>query len=716
MTERDKEGNLRFRPHEQGVRFGMTQPPSVILKLVEMAKAERKRADAATEAGDNATSQGAQGKATFLEGAVQGARKEGPNYDAVLEEDAAKQAQTPLKIGDAAKLMGFDTVLAKSETHGGVRYELFNGARLKDKRAVIRVTDIDSAKVVTLKQHQNYNAAEKEFNTSVKAAAKAAAPPPAPAFKRTKTTLESKATDFIKGSIGLIRNKKYGKPGSEGDYGSAYKAAIERHGTGLFGKNGRPPNEVVDDLRRAGLLGENATVDDLWDVINAEYDTQTKHRQGLTPEAQADKFYEAVDKNLKRKDAQPVSIGEMGIGAKFKLNGQEFEITQIDPDTGEVTAKDGTKFGSQQIPDGADIPVDKGTFKPAEEEPFVAETKPAPKPELKPGEKQGDLISSTQKEDLSLAGEKGTDADRIAAAKAKAENDAAEAAALEKQQQGELGAQPKIFTNEEASAAAHRLLSKLGGKKSFVEEGGPDPGILRDLGTVIGNLAERGVIKFADMVAEMVKQFGEGVRPYLKPAYDQLRRDPKSEPFREQMSSPEEVGTISEPPEGGPPEPGKPEAPKPGGIPESGTGIKNAAVDAAKVARGEEPLMAPARLANQKVWDDAMARIDADPAWQDRLINELRDNPRTLTPEETIAWISGTSPCRKSTPRPRANWRTPTTIRLRSRPYPSSRRGWRRRAMRCWTSRRLPRTSARNGVGAARFGNGCSRRITHWRA
>ena len=53
----------------------------------------------------------------------------------------------------------------------------------------------------------------------------------------------------------------------------------------------------------------------------------------------------------------------MQIGHRFKIKGVEFEITHIDPDNGEVTVKDGTKFASQTIPDGADIPVDKGSLK-----------------------------------------------------------------------------------------------------------------------------------------------------------------------------------------------------------------------------------------------------------------------------------------------------------------------------------------------------------------
>lgn len=67
------------------------------------------------------------------------------------------------------------------------------------------------------------------------------------------------------------------------------------------------------------------------------------------------------------------------------------------------------------------------------------------------------------------------------------------------------------------------------------------------------------------------------------------------------------------------------------------TGIKNAAVDAERQSRGQEPIMAPTRQRNQAVWDKTMERIDSDAGWQDRLITEFQEKPRTPTPEEIVA-------------------------------------------------------------------------------
>lgn len=67
---------------------------------------------------------------------------------------------------------------------------------------------------------------------------------------------------------------------------------------------------------------------------------------------------------------------------------------------------------------------------------------------------------------------------------------------------------------------------------------------------------------------------------------------------------------------------------------QSATSIKNATVDAERAKRGLPPAMQPARKGFQEVWDRAMAKIDVDPASQDRLIDELQKHPRAITDEE----------------------------------------------------------------------------------
>lgn len=68
-----------------------------------------------------------------------------------------------------------------------------------------------------------------------------------------------------------------------------------------------------------------------------------------------------------------------------------------------------------------------------------------------------------------------------------------------------------------------------------------------------------------------------------------------------------------------------------GGTP---TSIKNAVVDQERVKRGLPPVAQVAKRDFGTVWDEAMARIDRDPQYQDDLISSLRETPRALTDME----------------------------------------------------------------------------------
>lgn len=64
---------------------------------------------------------------------------------------------------------------------------------------------------------------------------------------------------------------------------------------------------------------------------------------------------------------------------------------------------------------------------------------------------------------------------------------------------------------------------------------------------------------------------------------------------------------------------------------QTATSIKNAAVDSERQKRGLPPAIEPARRSFGTVWDEAMATVDRDPGFQDRLIDDIRENPRALT-------------------------------------------------------------------------------------
>jgi hypothetical protein len=76
---------------------------------------------------------------------------------------------------------------------------------------------------------------------------------------------------------------------------------------------------------------------------------------------------------------------------------------------------------------------------------------------------------------------------------------------------------------------------------------------------------------------------------------------------------------------------------QPPGLP--AIGLKNASIDNFRIERGLQPLLKPARDSNPAVFKRAMDRIDMDPEWQNRLIQELTDQIRVVTPEEHIALL-----------------------------------------------------------------------------
>lgn len=69
-------------------------------------------------------------------------------------------------------------------------------------------------------------------------------------------------------------------------------------------------------------------------------------------------------------------------------------------------------------------------------------------------------------------------------------------------------------------------------------------------------------------------------------------------------------------------------------FPQTPTSIRNATVDSERAQRGLPPVTQAAKRAFGTVWDEAMATIDRDPAIADRLVEELRNKPRSITDAE----------------------------------------------------------------------------------
>lgn len=180
--------------------------------------------------------------------------------------------------------------------------------------------------------------------------------------------------DELLSTVGTIRRKSAAKPGTEGYYTPEFHALSQSGASRkLFGPTGASPDEALSGAIKSGMLGESATVGDLEVLISRANAQRRAISQGRTPEIQADKFQTALSKQAAKKGSHVISVGDLGKGDKFRIQGEEFEVVSIDPDTGEVTVKDGKKFGHQTIPDGADIPVEKGSFEQVPQVPSFGE-------------------------------------------------------------------------------------------------------------------------------------------------------------------------------------------------------------------------------------------------------------------------------------------------------------------------------------------------------
>jgi len=127
--------------------------------------------------------------------------------------EGVKEAPEELNVGDAARVMGSDAIVADVQTIDGVRYELYKAAR--GKQGFVRVIDLDSGNVTALKRFNVYDNARKVHEDAVAHVA----PPEAPAKEPPELT---------KGTI--IRHKGTGQQGP-------YKYTI---------KPGGKPTAIID--------------------------------------------------------------------------------------------------------------------------------------------------------------------------------------------------------------------------------------------------------------------------------------------------------------------------------------------------------------------------------------------------------------------------------------------------------------------------------------
>lgn len=215
----------------------------------------------------------------------------------------------------------------------------------------------------------------------------------------------------------------------------------------IYLETGETPDQAAQMLYDAGLIKE-PTPDAMWDALRTESkSTRTQvaaERSAKLDAAEVTKQNKAFDKAAKDDSKPAVPVQDLQIGDAVTVAGEPFKVTEIDPDTFDVTLEDGKKFGVQTVKDGEIIygehePVLPTTEASTSFTPFESgkPTEPSAVPTLRSGETQGDLLSK-QQEDLTLIGEKGVDHGQVAADKAAAETTAEEARVKQEKEQTQL--------------------------------------------------------------------------------------------------------------------------------------------------------------------------------------------------------------------------------------------------------------------------------------
>ncbi len=243
--------------------------------------------------------------------------------------------------------------------------------------------------------------------------------------------------------------------------------------------------------RMAQILHENygvgdGSVDGMWNAISQARELRSKVRAQQQNHALAEKQSDRFDKDAltpaTAKGKTEVNTGNLSVGDKVQIGNQTLSVVGIDPDTMDVELEDHSRYGVQHVADNTALYVEKVT--PAatgegstlaaarpdtltgnlfgDDEPFDLRGEAAPDldriaaakqqaqapartsapaadslPTLRPGERQGDLLSR-QSEDLHLVGERGIDHGARQAAQAQAQRESDDARAKQDREQGSL--------------------------------------------------------------------------------------------------------------------------------------------------------------------------------------------------------------------------------------------------------------------------------------
>jgi hypothetical protein len=197
----------------------------------------------------------------------------------------------------------------------------------------------------------------------------------------------------------------------------------------------------------------------------------------LAARTETNRKLQAFDAAIEAGGPVQLNSDSLAVGDKIVVGGSPLTITAVDPDTMDATADGGERYGQINIPPGIDLSVDQYTPV-AEETPApapAAAPAPARAPRLGAGQTQGDLIASTQREDLRLVGEEGIDIEARQARAREAARQAAEARAAQRKAQTTMQLEAAPLPTVSQGTAAQQAAGTVAAAEAQGRELGPEP-------------------------------------------------------------------------------------------------------------------------------------------------------------------------------------------------------------------------------------------------
>lgn len=152
------------------------------------------------------------------------------------------------------------------------------------------------------------------------------------------------------------------RPGGEhDDLAGSFKGVARL----LLRKDGTPPDQLAQALHAQGLLPDGDV-----GTMNRAVEQAVEARQATKKDAGRQEYHDKFERaflgnerarNFKRA-GQSISIDDLKVGDKFEVNGEKFEVKDVD-ENGNVTVKDGITrvipAGSEVFPDGGKVKKSK---------------------------------------------------------------------------------------------------------------------------------------------------------------------------------------------------------------------------------------------------------------------------------------------------------------------------------------------------------------------